>query len=347
MSKTKSWFILGSICVSLLITSCVQPSPTPNPLIEVYPANQYQAYAVGIAMFWEDFEDGDFTSSPRWQTDSSNVTYDRRVVFQASGDDHFLLLEGPQEEEQGHDTGLHSSITVNSIIDVMFPNHNGYKPNKVSFNIFAWPPQGNTTGAFLLKGFHPADDSEVTAIEFFIDKNGEFFVNGSSYGPISQHWHLIEFSQIYWDPDQAILPKFNLYIDNTLAGECLDFLAPIKGFYTISVYNFHRGHTGYDNIMMINEVNSEAVAGCGPGDPNLPPAPPPQPPPPEADDPSAFIATAKLDAACRGDRPTSIPKWISSKRALPLLCWDVTRRIPGLWSLVPTGGRIAGSGRVC
>jgi hypothetical protein len=306
MVRIKSWFILCTISVSILITSCVQPSPTPNPFIEVYPIIQYQADAFGFAMFWEDFEDGDYTSGVNWQIESSNVTYNRRLVYEAYSNDHFLLLDGPQDGEQGHGTGFSTLPSVDSIL-IMDPNNNGYQPNKVSFNIFTWYNPGNTAGAFVLKGHHPVDDSEVKAIEFFADKHGRFNVNGISYGQIDENWHLIEFRQINWEDYPNIPVQFNLFIDNSLVGECVPFLNPVKGFYKIEVYNYHRGHTGYDNIMMINEADTEGINYCGPEDYEGPPVPPP-PPPPEPGDPSAFIATAKGDAACRQGPANEYPE---------------------------------------
>ena len=155
---------------------------------------------------------------------------------------------------------------------------------------------------------HPVDNSEVTAIEFYADGNGRFTVNGINYGPpIDENWHLIEFRQINWEEYPHIPVQFNLYIDNALAGECVPFLNPVKGFYEIEVYNYQRGHTGYDNIMMINEGESEQVGYCGPEDYEGPPVPYP-PPPPEPEDPTAFIVTAKQPAACRQGPANEYPE---------------------------------------
>jgi len=303
---------------ALALASCIQPSPTPHPFITVIDlTTQMRTEALGIAMLWEDFEDGDYTNGNRWHLASSDVIYDRREVYESSFDHHYLLLEGPQEEEQGHETGLNLNLKGNSILGWIIPDYNGWTPNLVSFNIFSWSPRGNSTGAFLLKGYHPGDDSEVTAIEFFVDKNGEFSVNGASYGPISQQWHLIEFRQINWEPDPTIPIQFNLFIDDVLVGECLQFLNPIRGFYKIEVYNFHRGHTGYDNIIMINEADSERIHYCGQDDIDPLPEPPEPPPPaplpdsqtgsPETD-PDAYIATAKQNAACRQGPANEYPE---------------------------------------
>ena len=297
MVRSRYWLFLTQVLISIILISCYGPGGDPTPT-NVFPISIIQAEAYGLPIFYDDFEDNNLNENERWFNGTRSREYIWKRIIDSGHDNKFLILHGPVTEFSGetHNSGLYSNLFHN------YPDP--FQPTYIGFNIFAWPSLGMNMGFFVIQGRYPESPSQVqNLINFHYRADGEFFMNGVSYGPWDSEWHLVEFRNITWE---GPVPLFNFYIDGNLLGECIEFQEPIHSPEKIQLYNLDEGYAGYDNIIM-SEINPSPDEPSCTGDPS-PPPPPPAPPNSQGGSPDGFIATAKQDAACRQGPANEYPE---------------------------------------
>jgi hypothetical protein len=277
-------------------------------------------------LFKDDFEDGDLSyPAPGWG-DPGGI-YDRKINKQDPG---ALDLWGPLE---GYDQQARNGLYHFLVGDEA---DGGIRPNAISYSII---PDSSTSsdnpnilearvGYFDLMGLVPGDPLLKAGISLhFLNRhqsNDTMVVlrSGSGlteYGPYFQMalYHM-EIKNIDWDAGPK--PRFDLYVNGDLLGECMEFIQPVASFTQLDVYHIHRGRAWYDNILMVvAEVIPCLPEPPPPEPPALPPVsitptPSPSPtatPPPRATDtetptptPADLIVTALQNLNCRAGTTT-------------------------------------------
>lgn len=290
---------------AIWISGCGPATPTPWP---------FAPLAITLELpfsqnaFYENFDDNDLNSPwPPWVAGTHAMGYHDEVCQPDTG--CFLRFEGPSHNmNQYHDTGL---------AHYLGEAYEGIQPDYVSFYFFAYAFPGAVQGYFVLEGrLHPDQaGSYLTGIDFHI-QDQQIFINWNTFSqPLAwdDHWYHVEFKNIDWSDDP---PKFDLYLDGSLAGGCISFINSIQSFQLLSLYNMDPGYVGFDTIYMGigSGDNAFQAPACAVPPPPLPTA---TPQPGATPTPTPTATPSPVPFTCEGlgyDQCIGLPgcQWVES-----------------------------------